>query len=230
MALTRGSGEGARLAALQCSTTIRGRPMPRMAAEMPSRLAQAAFTVCARRGFQQATLDEIAACAGVTKGSLYSHYGSKHEVVLAACNQYYRAYQQRVHLQLATLADPFERLRRMLEISVRSCVVDRETRAFTTEIFALALGDEAVRASWAQFYDTVRQMYVGLVRAAHQAGRIDSPDPDGAVNLMLAALEGIKIRAVFEPEVGAADEQSRIVLGLLKILGHSPDSPRKQDE
>ena len=34
--------------------------------------------------------------------------------------------------------------------------IDRQSRAFTTGTFALSLQDEAVRASWAQFYDTVR--------------------------------------------------------------------------
>lgn len=193
--------------------------MPRTAPEMPSRLAQAAFSVFGQRGFKDATLDEIAARAGVTKGSLYSHFRSKQEVVLAACNHYYRSYQQRVHAVLSAAADPLTRLRRMLEASVRSCVVDRETRVFTTEIFALSLNDEAVRAGWAQFYDTVRQLYIGLVRTACEAGQLDAPDPEAAVNLMLATLEGIKIRAVFEPEIGAPDQQAEIVAGLLRLLG-----------
>ena len=117
------------------------------------------------------TIDEIAAHIGVTKGSYYSHYKSKHDIVLAACSHYYRSYQQRIHEALTPLTDPAERLRRVLEISVRTCIVDERNRMFTTALFALSLKDDSLRKGWAQFYDTVREMYVGLVMAASSFGR-----------------------------------------------------------
>lgn len=196
--------------------------MPRLAPEMPHRLAQCAFEVFAERGFRDVSIDDIAARAGVTKGSFYSHYRSKQEIVLAACNYYYRTYQQRVQAQLAPLVDPLERLRTVLGYAVRTCVIDRQTRVFTTEVFTMALQDEAVRAGWAQFYDTVRQQYVGLVSAACAAGQWRCRDPEAAVNLMLAAIEGVKLRVVFEPQIASSNEQSRILDGLLSILGSLP--------
>lgn len=192
--------------------------MPRTAPEKPDQLARSAFEVFAERGFKDATIDEIALNAGVTKGSFYSHYRSKREVILAACNYYYQRYQQAIHEEMATAADPMERLRSVLKRSVRTCIVDRASRAFTTEIFAFSQQDEAVRASWTQFYDTVRQMYFGLTRAAIAAGKLEVEDPEAAVNLLLAALEGVKLRATFEPRVAAKDEQQAIVEGLLAIL------------
>ena len=193
--------------------------MPRVAPEMPSRLARCAFEVFGERGVREASIDDIAARAGVTKGSFYSHYRSKQEIVLAACNHYYRTYKQQVLAQIVDIADPLRRLRATIEFSVRICVIDRASRAFTTEVFALSIQDEAVRAGWAQFYDTVRQQYVELLRAACAAGQWRSPDPVTAVDLMLAALEGIKLRAVFEPHIAAAEEQAAIVDGLLSVLG-----------
>jgi AcrR family transcriptional regulator len=196
--------------------------MPRVAPEMPDRLARCAFEVFAERGFRDCTVDDIAARAGVTKGSFYSHYRSKRAIVLAACNHYYRTYHQRVRTQLAGLVDPMQRLRCVVEHGVHTCVADRQTRVFTTKIFALSLKDEAVRAGWAQFYDTVRQQYVELVRAAVAAGELETSDPEAAVNLMLAAMEGVKLRAVFEPEIAVQEQQAAIVEGLLGILGAAP--------
>lgn len=201
--------------------------MPRLAPEMPQRLARLAFEVFAERGFRDVSVDDIAARAGVTKGCFYSHYRSKQEIVLAACNHYYRTYHQRVHAQLAPLVDPLERLRAALGYAVRTCVIDRPTRVFTTEVFALSLHDEAVRAGWTQFYDTVRQQYVGLVAAACAAGALQCPDPEAAVNLMLSAIEGVKLRAVFEPQIASPDEQTAIFAGLLGILGSKQHTARE---
>ncbi len=185
---------------------------------MPARLAESAFELFGERGFDAVTIDEIASHCGVTKGSFYSHYKSKYEIVKAACAHYYRTYQQRVHAELSPLTDPLERLTRLIELSVRTCVMDEGNRVFTTEIFALSLHDEEVRKGWAQFYDTVREMYVGLLLAVQGAGESDVADPRRAVDLMLAAIEGVKMRAALEPHICDAEEQRSIVDGLLGIL------------
>ena len=195
--------------------------MPKTSPQMPVKLAEAAFRCFAERGFKEVNLDQIAAKAGVTKGSLYCHYKSKQELILAACNHYYRAYQRRVQKEIAPLTDPLERLRCVVELSVHTCVIDRKTRVFTTEIFALSLQNEQVRTGWAQFYDTVREIYVGLIMAAVAARQLDTPDPRAAADMMLAAIEGIKIRAGFEPHIADADEQKIIVDGLMNILGRN---------
>ena len=192
--------------------------MPRTAPHMPEQLACSAFEVFSQRGFKDVSVEEIAAHAGVTKGSFYSHYRSKHDVILAACNYYYRTYQRRVLAEIAPLADPLRRLKRALEYSVQTCVSDQRNRVFTTELFALSLQDSSVRNGWAQFYTTVREMYVGLVEAAQAAGQLETEDARRSVDLMLAAMEGIKMRAVFEPRICTPREQREIVHGLFRIL------------
>jgi len=192
---------------------------------MPLRLAEAAYELFAENGMNDVTLDQVAARAGVTKGSLYCHYRSKHELIVAACNHYYRTYQVTVNALLTPLTDPIERLRSVLELSVRNCVVDRKSRVFTTDVWAMALQDEQIRAGWAQFYNTVRDMFVGLVTAADTAGALTTPDPRRAVNLMLDALEGVKIRASFEPAIAAPSEQEAIVEGLMGILNVKEEVP-----
>ncbi|NLS90832.1 MAG: helix-turn-helix transcriptional regulator [Planctomycetaceae bacterium] len=192
--------------------------MPRLAPQMPAVLAENAFALFGRNGFDAVTIDEIAARAGVTKGSFYSHYKSKREIVLAACQHYYRAYQQNAHRAIAGLRDPLQRLRAIVEMSVRTCVVDQSTRVFTTEIFALSLKDEQVRSGWLQFYDSVRELYIGLLAAAKAAGQAHVDDPRAAVDLMLAAIEGVKLRAVYEPHIACPAEQRTIVGGLMSIL------------
>jgi AcrR family transcriptional regulator len=48
-----------------------------------AKLLKAAGGVFARRGYHEATLDEIAAKAGVSKGALYHHFASKQDLFLA---------------------------------------------------------------------------------------------------------------------------------------------------
>ncbi len=191
--------------------------MPVLAPEMRLKLAESAFALFAQRGIKNVNLDAVAAHAGVTKGSLYWHYKSKKELIVAACAHYYRQWQQQAYREMATTADPLDQFRRVLRFSVQSCLFDRANRVFTTEIFALSLQDDEIRAGWAQFYDTVRELYVGLLRSARSAGQIDVDDPRQAVDWMLAAIEGVKQRAAFEPQICTPKQREEIVEGLLQI-------------
>src|SRR6476620_11683152 len=48
-------------------------------------LLDAAATVFAERGFQGASLDEIAATAGYTRGAIYKHFADKEELLQEVC-------------------------------------------------------------------------------------------------------------------------------------------------
>ena len=187
--------------------------MPRVAPHMPQKLAESAFELFAQRGFKEVSIDDIADFAGVSKGCFYTHYRAKQDIVLAACGHYYRAYQQRIHAEIAKLTDPSRRLRRAMELTVRTCVVDEKNRIFTTELFALSLQDPVVQATWAQFYDTVRELFIGLVAAAQAARQIHVDRPRAAVDLMLAAIEGVKMRAAFDRRLLDNEKQKEIVRG-----------------
>ncbi len=188
------------------------------APQMPALLGRCAFELFAEHGFGKVNLDQVAARAGVTKGSLYWHYKNKKDLVLAACNYYYAQWFKSVNEELAAVVDPADRIRRTLEFSVHSCVIDPKNRVFTTGIFVLMQEDAEVKASWMQFYNSVREFYVGLVMAGVAQGQLNTENPRVSVDLMLEAIEGIKLRATFEPHIAEASEQKALVEGLVGIL------------
>ncbi len=192
----------------------RGNNAPR-----PDTLAASAFALFSERGIGSVTVDDIARHAGVTKGSLYWHYKSKDDLIQAACVHYYRTYHRRINSELAHITNPVKRLEHTLEVAVQICLLDQENRVFTTEVFTLALRDDAVRRSWQQFYDSVREFYIGLVKAAQAAGGVRTDDPEHAVDFMLATMEGIKLQAMYDPKICAKPAQRAIVESLKRTLG-----------
>ncbi len=57
-------------------------------AQTRERLLEAAAQVYARRGFNGATLEEVASEAGFTKGAVYAHFGSKENLLLALMEEH----------------------------------------------------------------------------------------------------------------------------------------------
>jgi AcrR family transcriptional regulator len=188
---------------------------------MPAKLAQSAFEMFSRKGIPNVNLDSIAAHANVTKGSLYWHYDSKHALILAACSHYYRSWQQQIHKELAVVKDPLQRLLTVLRSSVRSCLMDERNRVFTIEVFSLSLYHEDIRRSWLQFYDSVREVYIGLVLAASSAGQMRVRDARLGVDFMLEAMEGVKLRAMYEPHICSKANEEVFTEGFLRIISES---------
>ncbi|HTI05821.1 MAG TPA: helix-turn-helix domain-containing protein, partial [Gemmatimonadales bacterium] len=60
----------------------------RRKAETRSLLVSAGLELFAERGFELATLDEVALAAGFTKGAIYRHFPSKGAFLLALFEQY----------------------------------------------------------------------------------------------------------------------------------------------
>lgn len=193
--------------------------MAHYAPEMPARLAESAFRLFARQGIKSVNVERVARHAGVTKGSLYWHYKSKHELILAACSHYYKTYQRGINARLAGLTDPRQRLEQTVRQAVRTCLLDSENRVFTLEVFTLSLHDDEIRRSWRQFVDSVREFYIGLLQAVQAAGGAKGVDRPQAVNFMLDAMEGLKQRALYEPGICSPRSEQSIIENLLRILG-----------
>ena len=114
-------------------------------------LAAAALEVVAEKGFAAASLDEIAARAGMTKGAVYSNFRSKGELLLAAMQSGGFSLQSRLPAD-ATLR---ERLEEMAQNTVELVHRARNEARFLMEFQLFALGDPDLRAEVARMYAEV---------------------------------------------------------------------------
>ena len=114
-------------------------------------LAAAALEVVSEKGFAGASLDEIAARAGMTKGAIYSNFRGKAELLLTA--------MQVRGFSLASQLPPDASLAERLE-EMASTVVDLVGRArdegrLLIEFQLYALGDPELREEIARMYAEV---------------------------------------------------------------------------
>ncbi len=114
-------------------------------------LAAAAIEVVAEKGFAGASLDEIAARAGMTKGAVYSNFRSKGELLLTAVQS--RGFA--LSTKLPPEAPLRERLREMADGLVAMIGRAREDARFLVEFQLYALADPDLRQEVAQMYASV---------------------------------------------------------------------------
>ena len=96
LTVKRESGHDSKAMGLQRLTPERRRELTRTA------LIEAAAEVFSKRGFQAASLEEIAEAAGFTRGAIYSNFGGKEDLLIAVLDLL-------TEQQLAAFSDMIER-------------------------------------------------------------------------------------------------------------------------
>jgi len=160
----------------------------------------------------------IAAKAGVTKGAFYWHFKSKKELILATCDYYYVQWKKEADAIFTKESTARRRLEGVIRMATHRCLFDKKNRLFTFELSVLSMSDTAVRKSWTDFADSVRAIYLELVEKAAKEEGIVVVDPKENVDWYASMIEGLKYRAVFEPDICNPSSFEDSVQKLVRVI------------
>src|SRR5262252_3251057 len=94
-------------------------------------ILEAAEELLAEKGYHEMSIDEIAARVGVSKGTVYLHFPSKEELVLAFLGRGMRRFIEEATAALNASASPTARLRSLMELFYSGVFMGR-AHLFTT--------------------------------------------------------------------------------------------------
>jgi|GEM_PF-1886435 len=203
------------------------------------RILEAASEVCARHGVEGSRMDDVAAIARVSKGTLYNFFESKQDLFLASVIDSYET-------SLRLFEDPPERLaadpRVRLDGALRGMVRVLEAMATRMTVhyqaFGMVAGDAPARE---RLYGFLRDFFaartgeiVEVIEDGKGQGVFDPAVEVAAVSDgIMALLSGFLYRATFDPQqatpdrLGACfDELVRRVLCPRQIAGSGGETDR----
>lgn len=179
------------------------------------RLLEAGRLVFLRRGFLTATVEEIAAAAGYTRGAVYKHFGGKHGLWLAIV-------EARAQALLALTRAALERASSRAELLVvlnPDAVNHGEDEARWAMVMAEALAAEAAQPQHAAAIAAIQRRLdndVAAALATHCArlGLHPAIPPRRFVVAWGAMGAGLVLRRAVDPET----EASAVLASVLEIL------------
>ncbi len=170
-------------------------------------LLAAAAQVFAERGFNGATLDEVATVAGFTKGAVYSNFKNKEDLFLAL----FRArYEQETAALRATLdaSDVPSKARLSDFVALfrdQTHTAGNNFGLLYQEFWLYAARNPAVRVQFTQIDDEAVAALAELLAAERQHLGIEAlQDPVQAARIIEVLFRGIGLLRVLQPEI--ADE------------------------
>jgi AcrR family transcriptional regulator len=197
-------------------------------AETRSRLLDAAARVYAKHGFGGATLDEVAAEAGFTKGAVYGHFGSKENLLLALLEEHLA---EQVADQIALFDRGRTTWERPLAGSDRWMEdLDRDPDAFRlfVELWVQAQRDERLRERLAGGFDLLRATFMRFAAdGAVDAGLEPPPDASERLqfaNVMLGLGIGLAMLKLTEPDTVPASLLGAVLSVLIRTTESSAEA------
>ncbi len=187
-------------------------------------LLDAAAIVFARDGYHGASLDDVAAAAGFTKGAVYSNFKSKEDLFLALLDH-------RIDLQTAAFsaelhapaASDEEQLPRIQDLIAGS--FDRDQGALHYEFMAYAARNPETRAKLADRARRGRDAAIRLITDEHERlGTAPAYPIPVLAQIMLSLFDGLANLWFLDPEL-VDDNMLRDVLAFLYANIDRPATP-----
>jgi AcrR family transcriptional regulator len=186
------------------------------------KLFEAAARVFEEHGIGGASIEDIAAAAGFTRGAFYSNFKSKDELIIAMIEDHVEQSIRR-HLDLLarhkTLADFIEALKTMdrsqQDPLARSPLLHMEMILFVARA-------EKRRPELAKRLRARRKLIADIVETASKSGgRNGSPNPAWTGAILLALDDGFRLHRLIDPETTPADSFLRAIVDLRRAMGIS---------
>ncbi len=170
-------------------------------AQTRERLLQAAGEMFAERGYDRASLDDIATAAGLTKGAVYSSFTGKEDL-------FYALMRERIDERLALVTEAVARQATVQEITLDAgsglaqlMSSQRDWHLLFIEFWARAVRDPQLRDDLARERRSVRGLIAQFLQARAAEAGVNLPAPAEQLAVAVLALSnGIAIEHLADPD------------------------------
>jgi TetR/AcrR family fatty acid metabolism transcriptional regulator len=191
-------------------------------------ILNAVDALLAKYGYGKMTMEDVARLVGIGKGTIYLHFPSKEELVLAHIDRIAETVVLKLREQAGAPDSVDRRLRRMLLLRVLH-------RFDSVAHYSQSLGDllSSVRGPLLvrrqAYFEREAEIFEGVLREGARQGDLDCPDPRSASLVLIQSTNSLLPFNLSAGELGRREELEgevgRIADLLIKGLLASPSRP-----
>lgn len=200
-------------------------PRPNVSDQRKAEILQAATATFARLGLERARMDDVAAAAGLSKGTLYLYFRSKDALVEALLHALFAPFSEA--LLLLDGAEPAPaRLARYVEAALEIFAGMQPMVALVFDAFALAARHAPTRPLMAAYLRDYHAALVRVLRDGMAAGDFRAIDAGATATLLIAALDGLMQIAAVDPDRVDIRQSGQMTLQfILETIRSQPQDP-----
>ncbi|AWN22930.1 TetR family transcriptional regulator [Deinococcus irradiatisoli] len=178
-------------------------------------LEQAAYQAIFDYGFANVTLADIALRAGVSKGTLVYHFGSKEELLAAVMRRFVRTVSAATRRALRLAPTPEAKLRAYVDNQFYGIVNTRRFYTVSLDLLSAAARDEALMAVQRQFVAANLSLDAELARLGTPGGPAET---EARAWQLRALVDGLSMRFLSDAEPDLQHYRRVCLMGLRAVL------------
>lgn len=160
---------------------------------------RSALEVFASKGFAQASMDDIAQRAGVTKGALYWYFDSKLDLYSALVAHVLEMQTLEIKPALQGGGSPLRVVERLVQGYLKFYRANHLVMEFYSNMMmeGKTLSESGIMATMAFAYRSYREAVAEALANGQRGAR---PTPEGAAAVLVGALDGIVMQWMMDPD------------------------------
>ncbi|WP_104990066.1 TetR family transcriptional regulator C-terminal domain-containing protein [Deinococcus sp. NW-56] len=179
-------------------------------------LERAAYFAIYERGYADVTLADIARHAGVSKGTLAYHFGSRAGLLAAVMRRFTRTVTVATRRALRQAPSPEAKLRAYVDNQFYGVENTRRFYTVSLDFLAAATRDPELMAVQRDFLRETLALDLELARLGGEEGAGER------ARLLRALVEGLSVRFLADPEPDLEAYRAECLRGLRALLGWLP--------
>jgi len=181
-----------------------------------SEILEAARKVFAKKGFSQATVDEIAHTAGVAKGTVYLYFPSKRTIYLAALQHGIEALHQRTGERLAQAPTLAAKIRAFVETRVEYFDENRDFfKIYYSELGNIFMAPHRLSKELNQLYSRQARVLEALLAEGVRRGEIRAVPPGPTAFAIYDLTRGLIARRLLNGAKGGGKDDVEFLMDLV---------------
>lgn len=187
-------------------------------ADTRTKILESARSVFARCGYNGATLDQVAADAGMTKGAVYWHYASKQDLYVALLEHNVTAQRRLIPMQAQAVLeaeDPIQALSTWLRGQFRACLEHPDSALLFLE-FLVSSREPGIREKLAAVFDEMHEQVSLMLAELQRSGRLSGKADAKAMSVYIqSVIHGLMVTAVIHRDDMELDSMMDDFAGML---------------
>lgn len=186
--------------------------------EKKQEILKAAMKMFAQNGVVNTKMTDIAAAAGIGKGTIYEYFRSKEDIFADAYGHIFLETEKRIGNVLESRISPEEKLRKLMNVTIEEFLVGDggEFAGIMMSFWSEGVRNKNERImeiiDLKKIYSEYRIMISGILEEGISRGQFRDMDTHVAASVIIGAMDGILLQYIMDRNVFSPEKAIEVLL------------------